>query len=102
MFSLDFSPQPDKCLQLLRSGWYERKENELNCWCCNLGLRVHLITKAVKPEPKLFWMAGGGAKYFFTVETEPEIWVPVQASSTNNTMFFLVFGPYCPGTGAKK
>jgi len=35
------------------------------------------------------------------VEPEPEIWVPVQASYTNNTMFFLFFGPNCSGDGAK-
>jgi len=35
------------------------------------------------------------------VEPEPEIWVPVQASYTNNTMFFYSFGPDCSGTGAK-
>jgi len=29
------------------------------------------------------------------VEPEPEIWVPVQASYTNNTMFFLFFGENC-------
>jgi len=35
------------------------------------------------------------------VEPEPEIWVPVQASCTNNAMFFLFFGPNCSGAGAK-
>jgi len=34
------------------------------------------------------------------LEPEPEIWVPVQASYTNNTMFFLFFGPNCSGAGA--
>ena len=36
-------------------------------------------TRAVEPEPKIFWM----------MEPEPEIWVPVQAIYANNTMFFL-------------
>jgi len=34
-------------------------------------------------------------------EPEPVIWVPVQASYTNNTMLFLCFGPNCSGAGAK-
>jgi len=34
-------------------------------------------------------------------ETELEIWVTVQASYTNNTMYFLFFGPNCSGAGAK-
>jgi len=38
---------------------------------------------------------------FQVVEPVPEIWVPVQGSYTNNTMFFLFFGPNCSGAGAK-
>jgi len=36
-----------------------------------------VLTMAVEPEPKQFWMAGAGAKNFQMVEPEPEIWVPV-------------------------
>ena len=35
------------------------------------------------------------------VEPEPEIWIPVQTSCTNSTIFFLFFGPNCSGAGAK-
>jgi len=35
------------------------------------------------------------------MEPEPEIWVPVQASYANNTMFFLFFWTKCSGAGAK-
>jgi len=35
------------------------------------------------------------------VEPEPEIWVPAQATFSNNTIIFLFFGPNCSGAGAK-
>jgi len=52
-------------------------------------------------------MAGVGAKKFQMVESEPEIWVPVQqkfvgqASFTNETIFLFFFGPNCSAAGAK-
>jgi len=33
-------------------------------------------TRVVGPEPKQFWVARVGARKFWTVELEPEIWVP--------------------------
>jgi len=52
-----------------------------------------LVSRAVDPEPKQFWMTGGGAKKFQMVE--PKIWVPVQrtyfvgqAKCTKKTMIF--------------
>jgi len=41
--------------------------------------------------------------FFQVEEPEPEIWVPVQASHTNNTTLFLLFGLsyFGAGFGAK-
>ena len=44
----------------------------------------------VEPKPKQFSMAGAGVKNFWMVElvTVPQLWFVVQASCTNNTVFF--------------
>jgi len=52
---------------------------------CNIPVPTCILTRAVEPEPKQFWMAGAvavagaGAKNVSMVEPkpEPEVWFPV-------------------------
>ena len=49
-------------------------------------------SQSLDPEPKQFWMVGAWAKNFLDGGARSlKIWVPVQASYTNNTCFFLFF-----------
>jgi len=54
---------------------------------------TRVCSRAVESELKQFWMLGAGAKNFWMVRSEPEIWIPVpqpyfvgQANCTNITM----------------
>ena len=60
-------------------------------------------SQSLDPGPKQFWMVGAWAKNFLDGGARSlKIWVPVQASYTNNTCFFCFFGPNCSGAGTSQ